>query len=284
MKFRDVISRLFGRSVESKFNIPGFTYGGPGAQSYPYAWAFGHGQSIESSTQITSEPYSNHSIIAMGFQTLVEDAVSVGWQLRRRDNDELLEEQNSHPVMQVFQSPNPEMFGAQLWTGTYLAYEVFGESIWYYPDLTLPTNNPLLSGVDSITSLDRRIDILDPRVIVVKRQEDGSLDYFRRMLSGNYVLLKRERITHFKRWNPYNPDRGLSKITAMLAEIEGDYYAARWNRRFFNEQNAVPSGLLVPTTQEAIDDLDEPQRNQMLGSFKSKHGGARRSVGILPHG
>ena len=47
-----------------------------------------------------------------------------------------------------------------------------------------------------------------------------------------------ERLVQGKRFNPDNPDRGLSEIESVLMEAEGDHAAASYNRAFFRDQQA----------------------------------------------
>lgn len=268
-------------------NMFGVTFGIPGAETWEFARRFVSGLSLGPKNKITN-PYAEHPTVALAISTIAEDAASVEWEAFRAKNGIATGDSvnDAHPVMQIFRKPNPMMVGDQLWVGTSVSYLLWGECFWYYPDLVVPPSNGMLPrGAEAFVG--GRLDILDPRNIIVTADGDdpetSSPVYWMKSNNGTVKPLDPSRLTHFKRYNPYNPLRGLSMLISVIAEYEGDHAAALWNERFFSDQNGIPAGLLIPSGKRDAD-LNQPQKEDLLRQFNAKHGGGKRSVGLLPAG
>ena len=252
----------------------GVTFGGPGVESWASTneWLKGH----TTRTSDLSEPYRQHATIGIAIGTIAEDAASVPWELYPDGAEDSIE---SHPVLDLWEKPNKNMNGLQLWVGTYVSYMLFGESFWYYPDVSLnrSTGSRALSA---ISRLGEGLVLLDPRRMTY-RVEGGDVKWYIRTGDSVDVPLDGDRLTPFRRYNPYNHVRGLSKVEAIIAEAAGDHAAAQWNERFFGENNGMASGLLVPAIGA---NLTPDQRNDLLRTWNQRHGQTKRSIGVLPAG
>ncbi len=289
MGFKDVIKYSAQSAIDmlTQKGPFGVTFGIPGAETWKHAqlWQKGLDQ-----PEGLNDPYANHAAVATGISIFCEDAAILPWDIYQTPDGQcasttLIPEIGSelmpkHPLIALWNNPNEHMTGNQLWVGTYISYKVFGEAWWYYPDVVMPLPNQP-SSVDRFTGKGT-IDLLDPRSVIAKPSEKDSnkIDWFQR-IDGVDHLLNSDRLTQFKRWNPYDPIRGLSELQALLAEIAGDQAAANWNVQFFGKQNGVPTGLLIPGVDG--DSLGEPQEREILRRFNVRHGG-RRGVGMLPAG
>ena len=280
-----------GRVTDFVRGLFGVTFGIPGAETWEYSQQFVTGRDLTGGTTSGSlvEPYRQHAVLAKGIGQIAKDAASVDWIIHRRLSSGRVRDspETRHPILDVWANPNPYMNGRQLWIGSYIAKQLFGEYFWYYPNLKVsrpsPGSAPRIEAIlDASTRIsnDAQIILLDPRRVVVKPAGDRIL-YYLRTAEGTDEKLDETKITHSKRWNPYNPIRGLSIVESMIADLAGDYAAAEWNRRFFDENNGLPSGLLMPGAGVK---LDRPQRKDYLRMWGQKHGGTKRSVGILPGG
>lgn len=265
----------------------GVSFGIPGAENWEFARLWQKNLEGSGSRRSLADPYATHATVATAISILCEDAAIVPWDLYetpvgdRKQNVLVAPTSHppvdDHPLYKIWQHPNDYMDGNQFWIGTYLSMKVFGECFWYYPDLVLaPPGAP-----ESVLSLiGGQIRLLDPRSIKHKISSGGDLSWHQ-MVDGDEERLDARRLTQFKRWNPYNYIRGLPEIASLIAEISGDAAAAEWNLQFFDDQNGIPSGLLVPTNE--ADMLSPTQERDVLRRFNSRHGRHRR-VGMLPAG
>jgi len=225
-----------------------------------------------------SEPYAEHSTTALAIEILSCDSAAVGWELRRKGEEEPIEE---HPVLDLFRSPNPFMLGEQLFTGTYVVDHLFGEAWWYFPDLIVGKEAGALERLESGGEL----WLIDPRRMEY-RIKGGEIQWRLNQGNGELMTLDPEKLVQFKRFNPYDPFRGLSKMASIIAEVESDVAASRYNRAFFNDQNGVPTGLIIPSTPKQGGmslPLDDAGRREFLRTFNDKHA-KRRGIGMLPPG
>lgn len=251
----------------------GVTFGTPGASSFVTAqeWALGLPVTDPSGVQF---PYRQHPTVSIAISLIAEDAASVDRELYpsgERDEDSEIED---HPLLDLWDKPNASMSGADLWISSYTCFKLWGECWWYYPGLRVGVNGGMKASRRSTGEL----YLLDPNTITVKRVGDGYAYYQR--VNGVDVQLETDFLTQFKRYNPYNPLRGLSQLDALALELNVDWNAASWNKAFFGDQNGVPTGLLKPAVGSIVPSAD---REEYLKQWNSRHS-KRRGVGIMPPG
>ena len=258
----------------------GFTWGAPGAETYERNVAWNRGLDMpEAGNGGPSDPYAQHGVTATAVSVFAEDAASIEWELYPVDrrSGRVGEDSRNHPLLRALQRPNPRQLGNQLWIATYTDHILYGEAFWYYPDFRVgEVNGPL-------TSLRTRsageLVTINPHRVEVE-VKNGEVRYYLTRTAGQREPLDIARLTHFRRYNPANPLRGLSILDALRCEIDGDYAAAEWNRQYFGEQNGVPTILLQPG-QGA--NMSPEQRDDYLRTWTSRHG-RKRGVGLLPPG
>ena len=243
-------------------------WGGPGPESWPLATLFKTGQELPQDTTLA---YRDQNAVSVAISLVAEDAATVPFELFRKDeNGDISDEPvEDHWVLRAWDSPNDYVHGSQFWIGTYTIWLLFGEHFWYYPDLMQSTSREL----DRIRG---DIQFLNPNS--VWRDSDGVWKLRNR--NGTDQPLDYERMTIFKRFNPYDYFRGMSRFSAVLSEIRSDLAASSWNQRFFSDQNGIPSGLIKPP-QGTLTTPD--QREEVARIWNQKHS-RRRSVGVLPGG
>lgn len=250
----------------------GIGFGGPGPQPY-YEQQWNLALPVTDASGI-QYPYAQHPTVAICVSTIAEDAATVDRQLYpegERDEDSEIED---HPLLDLWDRPNDRMCGADLWVASYTYFKLTGECIWYYPKLRVGVSNGLRANRRSTGT----IELIDPCTVTVALK-NGELVYTQRV-KGEDVLLDSKFLTHFKRFNPYNPLRGLSQLEALAMELNIDWNAAAWNKGFFGDQNGVPTGIIRPPATAIAPSAD---REDFLRQWNSKYG-KRRGVGILPPG
>jgi len=251
----------------------GVSFGTPGAGTFISAQQWALGLPVTSTSGI-EYPYAQHPTVSIAISTIAEDAASVARQMYpegKRNEDSEIE---SHPILDLWNKPNQIMSGDDIWVASYTFFKLLGECIWYYPGLRV--------GIDGGLRASRRstgtIEIIDPTSVTVELK-NGELLYKQRV-NGVDVPLDMQFLTHFKRFNPYNPMRGLSQLDALALELNIDWNAASWNKAFFGDQNGIPTGMLIPGETNIVPSAD---REEYLKQFNSRHS-KKRGVGILPPG
>lgn len=251
----------------------GVSFGTPGAGTFQSSHDWLMGLPVVDASGI-ERPYAQHPTVSIAISTIAEDAASVCWELYAEGAEEEDDEIEEHPLLDLWGKPNADLSGSDLWTASYTFFKRDGECIWYYPGLKV--------GVTTGMRANRRntgeLFILDPMSVVVE-WKDGAATYKQRV-NGQDVPLDIRYLTHFKRFNPYNPLRGLSQLESLAMELNVDWNAASWNKAFFGDQNGIPTGLLKPPLGAILPSAD---RESYLQQFNSRHA-KKRGVGILPPG
>lgn len=256
----------------------GIDFGAPGAPTYRTSQEWLRGSDTLRDPDTVDQPYTQVGPFQRVVSVISRDAASVAWEFFRVDasgepGDEPVP---NHPVSRVWARPNDMMLGNQLMIGSYISKLVFGEWIWYYPDLSIGRLGGL--SVTSGKSMGEIVLLHPPSV--TRKVENGVLKYALRRADGQEEQLDETRLTRSARYNPYDRLRGLPLSASIIADMVGYYAAARWNERFFNEQNGVPTLLLVPSQPGQ---LNQDDREKFLRRFLQGTGGNRR-VGVIPGG
>ena len=253
-------------------------FGTSGAGSWEFAQNWSRGVMPSGDDQTLTKPYIQHPVVGMALELVAEDAASVPLALYRRGPDgkpdgEAIEQ---HPLLELLRHPNPLMDGSDIWITSNLHYLCFGEWFWYAPDGLL-----LQRGGPRATEAMARgqVDVLYPPSVLHK-VESGEIKWALRT-TGADKPLQPEQLFRHRRINPYDPIRGVSKLSTVLDDLRGDSNAAAWNRRFFGERNGTPGGLLKPPLGA---NFTPDQRKDVLEHWNQRHGGGRRSIGVLPGG
>lgn len=256
----------------------GVDFGIPGVDTWQFAQDWNKGILARDPDRV-DQPYAQVGPFQRVVSVISRDAASVDMEffaVDAQDNpsDEPVE---NHPVKRLWQNPNGHMIGNQLLIGSYISKLVFGEYIWYYPDLRIGRR----TGVRANERSTGEVFLLYPPAVRRKLNEAGEIDYRMKDESGEEIPLDREKLTHSRRYNPYSQVTGLPLAASIMADLVGYYAAAKWNERFFNEQNGVPTLVIIPGAQGSWTKADE--RETFLRRFSQRHG-ERRTVGMLPGG
>ena len=95
------------------------------------------------------------------------------------------------------------------------------------------------------------------------------------MENGKRVPFKLHEVIHFKFWNPLDPFRGLSPISAARQGITQDLLANQFNNSFYRNSGA-PGGVV-----EIDETLTDRQFNRLVQQYDDKHGGPGNAHKLL---
>lgn len=255
----------------------GINWGIPGANTWEFSHNWVRALDTLRNPDTLDSPFAQVGPFQRAVSVISRDAAGVEWEFFNVDaagnpGDEPVE---GHPVTALWRQPNSMMFGSQLMIGSYISYFVFGEWIWYYPDLQVGRRGGFRAAERSLGDL----VLLNP-LAVIRKRENGAIRYSMRDEQGVERELDAERLTRSARYNPYSDLHGLPLSVAIAQELLGYHAASAWNARFFNEQNGVPTVLLTPS-QGTI--MSPDKAKQFEERWTQRHG-QKRAFGVLPAG
>jgi hypothetical protein len=95
------------------------------------------------------------------------------------------------------------------------------------------------------------------------------------MADGTRVPFRLHEVIHLKFWNPLDPFRGLSPISAARQGITQDLLANQFNNSFYRNSGA-PGGVI-----EIDETLTDRQFNRLVQQYDDKHGGPGNAHKLL---
>lgn len=188
-----------------------------------------------------------------------------------------VEEVTEHPLLDLFQNPNPFMGLIDLWELTTLYQEILGQAYWYLDR----------SG---FMGTPEAIWVLPAQNVTPRRADDspGIVDYYQYRNGQKTQNISVDEIIHFRYPNPRNPYlEGLSPLRAAYEQqsIVSDYTAYK-KAKF--ENSAIPDALISPNEVIGEEERDrlETQWNQRFrrgGSGKVVVADSALSIQLLSH-
>jgi len=208
-----------------------------------------------------TQPYREHVWVYACVNAIAQGISSVPLLFKigsRRDSQVV----DSHPLIDLFEAPNPMMSGSQLLEATLIYLGLTGEAFYI---------------------LDRRSEQEVPKEIWVAHPErfQEVVDEKSGLITGwlyrrgtEIIPLAIHEVVFFRYFNPYNDYRGLSPLQAAQAGVEQDYWAGRYNLAFF-QNSAQPGGVL-----ETSGNLTDEEYQRILAQWQDRHAGASKAHAI----
>ena len=185
----------------------------------------------------------------------ITDAVSgVEWQLFRRRSNGDLDPISSHPLLDLWERPNP-FYDQDVFVETMQQHlELTGES-W-----TLKLRNSRGMPVELWPI---RPDRMRP---VPDRQE--FIAYYEYRIGSERILLDRRDVIFLRRPSPLDPYRGIGVIQSLLVDLGAEKAAQQWASSFFTN-GALPGGIV-----EVDEELDDDQFESLRLRWNQQHRGS----------
>lgn len=143
----------------------------------------------------------------------------------------------NHPVLSLFNNPNPRMNASDFVHLFGMLYEIYGETFWY-----------LAKGEN--TNRVKEIYLLNPAQVELQVHEGEIIGYVLHKANGDQVPFLPDEIIHDKRPNPFNEWRGLSVIEKAASYIDIEIDATNFTLNYIRN-NASPSGIVsLPTMSQ----------------------------------
>jgi HK97 family phage portal protein len=262
-----LFGRLFNTGKQKSDRPPGETH----PENLPNYDHF----SILSETPVRLDGYLVNAWVNIAVGILTRNIARAAFTLQRGG-----EAVTTGPLHELFRRPNEQTSRFDLWKETAAWWFLEGEVCdqrslgWFGPDYT--------GGIP------HRFYILDPRRLIHEERSGTELAssitrntprWFYQGAAERIPIL-RDELIHFRDWNPWNPIRGISPLTALALEVEQDYYANRANSQLL-KNNAIPQGILKTDQTIRPEEADALERR-----WESKYGAVKgnRKIAVLGKG
>jgi HK97 family phage portal protein len=181
-----------------------------------------------------------------------------------RKNKKIVE---TGPLVQVMETPNPMMSGAQLIEATFVFLGITGEAIY-------------ILDRGNVTEVPKEIWTFHPSRFQHVPDENGLIRGWIYTKGSKRIPLLSHEVLFFRYFNPDDDYRGLSPIQAAKLSIDQDYYAAQYNRNFFLN-SAQTSAVL-----ESKENLTQDEFDRLLAQWNDRHQGVDKAhqVALLEGG
>ena len=218
----------------------------------------GFGNAAASGLGATSIPAALGAMTAVGTLFAIVDRMAtsvaaVEWELTRVQPNGDAQVIVSHPLIDLWEKPNP-----------FMTRSAFLETLQQHFDLVGEAWIVIVRAADG-----RKVELWPVRpdkMAPVKDPKEFISGYVYRN-GGDTIPLETRDVIFMKRPNPLDPYRGLGVIQALMTDLGSEVSAAQWSRSFFSN-SAQPGGIIEfeeGLTQEQFDDYSKRWRQQHQG-------------------
>jgi len=214
---------------------------------------------------LTKEGFTKNSVVFACIKEIACAAAGVDWLLYQRLADGTRKKIPAHPLLDLIRRPNP-LQGKFEFIESAIGYlYVSGNA---YLEMVGPTGPDSSRRNPSVTGFPpREIYALRPDRMKVVPHPVNLVAGYEYRVSGQTVVIARDRILHLKLFHPLNDWYGLSPIQVAALAIDKLNAGDKWNSALL-QNSAVPSGALVSKerlTDEQFSRLKKEMREQVQG-------------------
>lgn len=210
---------------------------------------------------LAEEGYQKNMVVYRCVSLIARGVGSVPWKLYKNGK-----EVRSHPLLDLWQNPNPLQGLARFMEGI-TAYLLLAGNV--YIEAVSASEEPL------------ELYLLRPDRVMVIPGESGTPEAFQYSLAGRSVRIPvdplngRSRVLHIKTFHPLNDWYGMSPIEAAAHSID-QHNAVASHNLFLLQNGGRPSGAL-----QFRSELTDEQRKQLRHELREAVEGARNSGRII---
>lgn len=162
-----------------------------------------------------------------------------------------------HPLLDMLKAPNP------MQKGTGLIYNMAG----YY----LIAGNSYLLAVGPEKGAPKELWLLRPDTVHQQFNQANMLTYFEQRIGSSKRCYDKDRVFHWKTFNPLSEWQGLSPLEAAATAIDLHNEGSRWNLALV-QNGGCPSGVLYQ--EKAGDALNDEQFSRLKQQVTDHYTGA----------
>gem|GEM_PF-831509 len=208
-----------------------------------------------------TQPYREHVWVYACVNAIAQNisGVPLLFKTGTRKDSQVLE---SHPLIDLFETPNPLMSWSQLIEATLIYLGLTGEAFY-------------IMDRQSEKEIPKELWVVHPdRFKEVVDEKSGLISGWIYSKGTRQIPLQPHEVVFFRYFNPYNDYRGLAPLQAARAGIEQDFWASQYNTAFF-KNSAQPGGVL-----ETSGNLTDEEYQRLLAQWQDRHGGAPKAHAI----
>ena len=208
------------------------------------------------------EPYREHAWVHGAVESIALN-ISQTPLIWKNSRDKKAAERQSNKWLTLFEKPNDQMGLQQLMEATVTYLLLDGECMWVL-DRSEPTAMPT-----EIQPFDGRL--FEPVLNKAQKLIGWKTETIAENGEKKEIAFKKWEVCHFKLFNPYDANRGLSPLEAAQLGIDQDHLASEYNKAFFSN-SALPGGVI-----EVEEDMTDEQFDRMLTQFREHHQGVNKA-------
>lgn len=215
---------------------------------------------------LAEEGYQKNMVVYRCVSLIARGVGSVPWKLYK--DGKMVE---SHPLLTLFQNPNPQQGLARFMEGL-TAYLLLAGNV--YIEAVAISKEPF------------ELYLLRPDRVMVVPGASGTPEAFQYTIAGRSIRIPvdrlngRSRVLHIKTFNPLNDWYGMSPIEAAAHSID-QHNAVSSHNLFLLQNGGRPSGALQFRPGNNEDILSEEQRQRLRQELRDAVEGTRNSGRII---
>lgn len=215
---------------------------------------------------LAEEGYQKNMVVYRCVSLIARGVGSVPWKLYK-DGKKV----ESHPLLTLFQNPNPQQGLARFMEGL-TAYWLLAGNV--YIEAVAISKEPF------------ELYLLRPDRVMVVPGTSGTPEAFQYTIAGRSIRIPvdrlngRSRVLHIKTFNPLNDWYGMSPIEAAAHSID-QHNAVSSHNLFLLQNGGRPSGALQFRPGNNEDILSEEQRQRLRQELRDAVEGTRNSGRII---
>jgi HK97 family phage portal protein len=176
----------------------------------------------------------------------------------KMNGEDTLEQIQEHPLLDLLETPNPFMDGADLIESTFSYRELTGNAYWLLDSFVAGKPTEIFS--------------LNPAKIIIKPSKTDFIDrYVYHVGQGKSIELDPAFILHFKYFNPNDIFYGLGPLSAGRLSSDSQKFGDQYNLNFF-KNSAEPGGVF-----ETDKSVNNGQIDRIRASWDSRLRGVAQS-------
>jgi HK97 family phage portal protein len=207
------------------------------------------------------EPYREHVWVYACINAIAQSISSVPllFKTGTRKDPKIVE---SHPLVNLFEAPNPLMSGSQLIEATFVYLGLTGEAFF-------------IVERDHARQVPKEIWVCHPgRFKEAVDAKTGLISGWIYSKGVKKIPLQPHEVIFFRYFNPYHDYRGLAPLQAARAGVNQDFWASKYNEAFF-KNSAQPGGVL-----ETAGNLSDEEYQRVKAQWQDRHQGASKAHAI----
>ena len=208
--------------------------------------------------------YSNYMWLQKAVNVLANNIAPLRLVVTRsaKTDTEYLE---THPIIELLDNPNQDMSSEDL-SRQWVIEMMLGGEIGFEVVRAASGNKILELFPRQSKDIIIRAESTRYRRVASYKIDDGA---------GEPYSLTPEEFIHFKFYNPLQPFRGLSPVTAIRYSIQIDQLAQVWSRLFFKNSARPDFAVIAP------EGITKTEKDEMLAKLRQDHSGVNAHEPII---